>query len=95
MDPLFHFNADPDRTLLFNADPDPATHKSDANLWPHVYGPIVSIHALHFDPLNAGLDPDLDPDFHPNMDSNSDPVSLKNVNPCGSTGQIRVRNTAP
>jgi hypothetical protein len=34
LDPSFHFDAnlEPDLNFYFDSDPDPATHKSDANL---------------------------------------------------------------
>ncbi len=34
---LHHFNADPYETFHNNADPDPASHQSDANLRPIEY----------------------------------------------------------
>jgi hypothetical protein len=38
--PSFYLNADPDTTFHFTADPEPASHQSDANLQPLVYRPF-------------------------------------------------------
>ncbi len=41
---IYYFNVDQGPSFHFNADPDPASHQSDANLRPLVYKPA----GLHF-----------------------------------------------
>jgi hypothetical protein len=42
LDPSFDLNADPDRTCHFDANPDPASHLTGANLRPLVQRPSTT-----------------------------------------------------
>jgi hypothetical protein len=81
---LHHFYADPspDPAFYFNADPDPASHQSDANL-----RPLTETSGLHFEPpglhckrprlLNIDFNADLDPALHLKRILDPDPALKK------------------